>query len=130
MLLFYISLLLHIIDDFVLQPICLNRLKQKNWWINECEKNDIDFTQYQDDYKCALFIHGLSWSIMVSLPLIFYPARNGGLFLSIAIICNAIIHAVVDNLKANEYKISLVKDQAIHLVQIIALYFIFFQIID
>lgn len=28
--LFLLSVLFHIIDDFVLQPICLSKLKQKN----------------------------------------------------------------------------------------------------
>ena len=33
--------LFDIIDDFVLQPICLSKLKQKRYWIEECEKNNL-----------------------------------------------------------------------------------------
>lgn len=32
---FFLSVLFHLIDDFVLQVSCLNKLKQKQWWINE-----------------------------------------------------------------------------------------------
>jgi hypothetical protein len=28
-----------IIDDFVLQPVYLSKLKQKRYWIKECENN-------------------------------------------------------------------------------------------
>ena len=31
--LFILSILFHIIDDFVFQPICLSKLKQKSFWI-------------------------------------------------------------------------------------------------
>lgn len=35
--LFILSILLHIIDNFVLQPICLSRLKQKKTWLYPAE---------------------------------------------------------------------------------------------
>lgn len=58
--------LLHIIDDFVLQPVCLGKLKQEAYWENDkLGKKRL----YRNDYKAALFIHGLPWSIMVHLPL-------------------------------------------------------------
>lgn len=56
-----LMLLCHIIDDFVLQPICLSKLKQKDWW----EKHIYENVMYKDDYKMALFIHSMSWSIMI-----------------------------------------------------------------
>ena len=41
---------------------------------------------------------------------------------------NTIIHAVVDNLKANKLKINLVVDQSIHILQIIITYIILYII--
>ena len=75
---FLIMILLHIIDDFVLQPICLSKLKQKSFW----ETYVKDDEKYKFDYKVALVIHALSWSIMIHLPLMaigkkkIYDRRN------------------------------------------------------
>lgn len=113
--------LCHIIDDFVLQPICLSNLKQKSWWQKHC-----DGKPYLNDYKMALFIHSLSWSIMIHLPLMFnmfyiFPE----IFILISVIINCIIHYIVDDLKANKYKINLIIDQSIHFAQIILTFIIF-----
>ena len=56
----FLMILLHIIDDFVFQPICLSKLKQKQYWIDACEKQKLDYEKYQNDYITALLIHGLS----------------------------------------------------------------------
>jgi hypothetical protein len=40
-------------------------------------------------------------------------------------IYNWLIHAYVDNLKANNHKINLIQDQSIHLVQIIITWALF-----
>ena len=91
MKIFLLMLLLHIIDDFVLQAACLNKLKQKAFWADYVTK---DNKLYQNDYLVALFIHGLSWSLMVHLPFIFTDC--------------------------NEWKtMNLVTDQFIHLMQIV-----------
>ena len=108
-----LMLLLHIVDDFVLQPVCLSKLKQREWWKNQigyCEK-------YKNDYKMALFMHSLSWSLMISLPLMFM-ANISDLWLTCAVIFNMAIHFMVDDFKANRHKINLVQDQVIHLMQI------------
>ena len=115
-------ILCHIIDDFVLQPICLSKLKQKDWWfdnIKEYKKYEL----YKNDYKMALLIHVLSWSIMIHLPLMFIKVNE--IVLTISIIINCIIHYIVDDLKANKYKINLITDQSIHLIQIILIYLMF-----
>lgn len=122
---FILMLLCHIIDDFVLQPICLSNLKQKNWWGENCNGK-----QYRNDYKMALFIHSLSWSIMIHLPLMynmFYMFPE--IFILLSIIINTVIHYIVDDLKANKYKINLVIDQSIHFIQIILTFIIFFIIL-
>lgn len=118
---FFLSVLFHLIDDFVLQVSCLNKLKQKQWWINECKKENVDYSLYKDDYKAALFLHGLEWSIMISLPIIIVGGYNF-IWLSIIIFINALIHAIIDNKKANQLKINLITDQVLHFFQIILLY--------
>ena len=109
---FLIMILLHIIDDFVLQPICLSKLKQKSFW----ETYVKDDEKYKFDYKVALVIHALSWSIMIHLPLMVIGVSEYGILLSV--ILNTIIHAWIDDEKANKLNITLFEDQFIHLIQI------------
>lgn len=125
-----LMILLHIIDDFVLQPICLSKLKQKSWW----EKNVYPMDEkardlYKNDYKAALFVHSVSWSIMVMLPFIcmeFLSFLKIGihndmheLLILAAVIINAFIHYYVDDIKANKGTINLSFDQYIHFTQVI-----------
>lgn len=117
--LFILSILLHIIDDFVLQPVCLSKLKQKKIWVEHENYSD----KYKNDYKMALFIHSLSWSIMIMLPLLLL--NTNVFFLSGILLLNIVIHYIVDNEKANNFKINLIQDQIIHFAQIIFMYVIF-----
>ena len=117
-------ILMHIIDDFVLQPISLSKLKQKKWWKNECAKSNIDYQKYHFDYFAALLIHGMSWSIMVHLPLIFFYTLLSTSLMSFSIITMALCHAFVDHMKANVMYINLCIDQLIHILQIIIIWFI------
>ena len=119
---FFLMILCHILDDFVLQPVCLSNLKQKRWWDEHCYGK-----QYNNDYQMALLIHSLSWSIMIHLPIIFllFPY---GLLLTLSILINMTIHYIVDDLKANKYKINLITDQSIHFIQIIVTFIIFIMI--
>ena len=119
---FLISVLLHIIDDFVLQMACLNKLKQKQWWIKECKKENINFEKYQHDYLICLLLHGYEWSIMISLPFMFLDYSSTTLTFMITI--NALIHSGIDHLKANLLKIDLLTDQFLHIIQILLLYFV------
>lgn len=107
-------ILLHIIDDFVLQPISLSNLKQKKWW----EKQEGYSDKYKDDYKVALAIHSISWSIMIHIPLVIMFPSLGQLALLISFIANAVIHYYIDDLKANKLKINLFEDQMVHFWQI------------
>ena len=102
----------HIADDYYLQG-WLASAKQKKWW----EQNAPD-KLYRFDYIMALVCHSFSWSFMIMLPWIIYagPSLN---FALIAIPVNVIIHAVVDDLKANKHKLNLIQDQLIHLAQIV-----------
>lgn len=113
--LFILMLLCHVIDDFVLQPVCLSKLKQKDWWKDNVSEQD--YYKYMYDYQMALWMHCMSWSAMIHLPLMIFLDCSGMiLFISFAI--NAVIHYVIDDLKANEQKINLKTDQLIHIVQI------------
>ena len=107
-------ILFHIIDDFVLQPISLSNLKQKKWW----EKQEGYSDKYKDDYKVALAIHSISWSIMIHIPLVIMFPSLGQLALLISFIVNAVIHYFIDDLKANKPKINLFEDQMVHFCQI------------
>ena len=107
-------ILFHIIDDFVLQPISLSNLKQKKWW----KKQEGYSEKYKDDYKVALAIHSISWSIMIHLPLVIMFPSLGQLALLISFIVNAVIHYFIDDLKANKLKINLFEDQMVHFWQI------------
>lgn len=107
-----LMILMHIIDDFVFQPQSLSYLKQKSWW----EKN-YPQKKYEDDYRVALFLHALSWSIMVHLPIIFTMIVSE-LWLTVSIVANLAVHMWIDNLKANKGMLSLFQDQAIHIIQV------------
>lgn len=109
---FLIMILLHIIDDFVLQPICLSKLKQKSFWEPYVKDDD----KYKFDYKVALTIHALSWAIMIHLPLMVIGVNEYGILLSVII--NTIIHAWIDDEKANKLNITLFEDQIMHLIQV------------
>ena len=107
-------ILLHIIDDFVLQPISLSNLKQKKWWKKQEGYSD----KYKDDYKVALAIHSMSWSIMIHIPFVIMFPSLGQLALLISFIVNTVIHYYIDDLKANKLKINLFEDQMVHFWQI------------
>ena len=113
----------HIIDDYYLQG-WLASAKQKSWWIQNAPNN-----LYKNDYLMALFCHSFSWSFMIQLPVLIY-SFYAHLFIwnIILFIINLIIHAFIDNLKANKFKINLIQDQIIHFIQIIITWIIIFII--
>jgi hypothetical protein len=103
---------MHIVDDYYLQGI-LASMKQKEWW----RKQEAYEPRYKNDYKIALAMHSMSWSIMILLPSLFLFDLNPYLALG-AFVLNAMVHCLVDDLKANRHKINLVTDQIIHLIQV------------
>lgn len=109
---------MHIIDDYVLQGI-LAQMKCKSWW----EKNYPD-PMYENDYRTALYMHSLSWAFSVMLPIaLYYNFEVNGMFVLMFFV-NAIIHWIVDDLKANKKRINLYQDQMIHMLQLAATYYI------
>lgn len=113
---------LHIIDDYKLQGI-LASMKQKTWWKQQNEYKDL----YKNDYIPALIEHSFSWTFMVMLPIAISLKFDIGWW-AIAYIVNMIVHAFVDDLKANKFKINLVIDQSIHIVQTVVTWLIFIGI--
>lgn len=104
----------HVFDDYKLQAGVLNNLKQKTWWREQPEYNE----HYRYDYIVGLIMHSISWSFMIMLPLAIYLSFNITLPFVIIFLCNVLVHAVVDDLKANRKVINLVVDQAVHMIQI------------
>ena len=122
LLILFIMIFCHLIDDYKLQGILAN-MKQRQWW-----KENANKYLYKNDYKMALIEHAFSWSFTTTLPflVIAFIQRNEllAILLIISYIFNTIIHAFIDDLKANKFKINLVEDQLAHLVQIICTWII------
>ncbi len=105
----------HIVDDYYLQGI-LAKLKQRSWW-----KENAPDKMYKNDYKVALIEHAFSWSFMVHIPVFIYcclNALNASNSFILIMLVQAIVHALIDDLKANKKVINLLEDQLIHMVQI------------
>lgn len=121
-LLLMACLYMHVLDDFVLQKATLCDLKQRDWW-RRLVGHDFEKSRYSHDYVMALFIHAGQWSLGILLPMALYFIIKGmpvdTLFLWSAFCVNTLVHAFVDNLKANELRINLVEDQSAHFVQIV-----------
>ena len=118
-------LFLHIVDDYYLQGI-LASMKQKSWW----EKNAPD-DLYKHDYIVALLEHAFSWTFMIMLPILiaWWVEIIQVTFVEFAImfVTNLVLHAFIDNEKANRKTINLIVDQSAHIFQIICTvtYFLF-----
>lgn len=111
---------LHIVDDYYLQGLLAN-LKQKSWWrvlSNYSEK-------YKYDYIVALAMHSFSWTFCIMLPIMFINQFQMDRALLFVFLLNAMIHGVTDDFKANRFKINLIQDQTIHILQIVFTFLIF-----
>lgn len=115
----FLMILMHIVDDYYLQG-WLASAKQKKWWEQNAPQQ-----MYKHDYIMALIMHSLSWAFMVMSPIAFSLNFAFSWFYIIAVIINATVHGIVDNLKANKFKINLIQDQTIHLTQILLTFLLF-----
>ena len=109
----FLMLFLHIVDDYYMQGI-LASMKQKSWW-KEHAPDDL----YKNDYILALLCYAFSWTFMIMLPIWVSLNFTVTPMFAIAFVTNLVIHAFVDDLKANKKKINLIVDQGIHISQII-----------
>ena len=127
LLILFIMIFCHLIDDYKLQGILAN-MKQRQWW-----KENANKYMYRNDYKVALVEHAFSWSFMITLPFLVISFIQNNTFLMILLVIsyfmNTIIHAFIDNLKANKYVINLIEDQFAHLVQIICTWIILMAVV-
>ena len=119
-MIFLSMIFMHIINDFLLQGI-LASMKQKEWW----KKQDGYEEMYKYDYIVALIMHSFSWVFMMMLPIAIATRFNVGLIYYIGVLVNDDMHWFVDDLKANKKKISLMDDQLLHMMQILATYILF-----
>ena len=103
----------HIIADYNLQG-WLASAKQKSYW-----KENAPDQMYKHDYICALIMHSFSWTFMIMLPLMYVVGFKVNSFLLFLFISNVLMHAIVDDLKANKKFINLWQDQSIHVYQIV-----------
>ena len=117
---------LHIVDDFYLQGI-LAKFKQRSFW----EENYPD-ELYKYDWIVSLILHSFSWAFMIHIPvmtfyLILHLASSDKFMvaLAVSVLLNVTIHAICDHCKANRKTISLIEDQATHIVQVLAVFFYF-----
>jgi hypothetical protein len=108
-----LMILAHIVDDYYLQGI-LASMKQKSWWTKQEGYKSL----YKNDYKMALLMHSMSWSIMLLIPAMILFNPSSYLLLGLFVL-NALIHYHVDDAKANKFKINLMADQTIHLLQVL-----------
>ena len=118
----------HIIDDYYLQGI-LAKMKQKKFWQENAPQK-----LYKSDYVCALITHAFSWTFSIMLPImVVWHYGNISLkwwgFIGVFAL-NWIIHAIVDNAKANKLKINLIIDQLIHMFQIVVTWLIFVEVCE
>lgn len=104
----------HIVDDYYFQGLLAN-LKQKSFW-----KMNAPDKMYKYDYIMALIMHSLSWSFMIMLPLLVHFNFDAPNLFFVLYAANTVVHAIVDDLKANKRQINLITDQSIHIAQILA----------
>jgi hypothetical protein len=122
-LILFIMLFLHIVDDYYLQGI-LAKMKQKSFW----EENAPD-PMYKNDYIVALVEHAFSWTFMIMLPamvwMFYYQNIHSGWYV-ILFVWNVVLHSLVDHAKANMKLINLYEDQRVHFIQIMMTWILMF----
>lgn len=118
-LILFLMLFLHLIADYNLQGI-LAQFKQKEWW-----KENYPHPRYKYDWIIALIEHSFMWSFLVCLPVLAYVGITNNWETASAcfiycVVLNTVIHAEIDDEKANNKNLSLIGDQFLHFVQIFA----------
>ena len=104
---------LHIIADYNLQG-WLASAKQKSFW----EENAPD-PMYKYDYICALVTHSFAWTFMMMLPVFYIRGFVIDSLLVLMCFGNTVLHAMVDDSKANRKTMNLWQDQLFHMLQIL-----------
>lgn len=126
-LIILLTVLAHIVEDFHLQGIMAS-MKQKSWWSEQFAKVSAEqpdrempdiMRKYGKDYIVVLILHGIEWSICVSLPaLVLGDISTSWHMAVVTVVAMGLIHAMVDDMKANARFINLWQDQLIHMAQL------------
>lgn len=124
-IIWFLLVLFHIIADFNLQGL-LAKWKQKKEWYLECSRSGIqepEKSKYKYDWLICLIAHAFMWSVITYLPLLpaicYTPSKAEVTAMYVAIIItNTIVHAYIDHLKCNEFRLNLLGDQLLHILQI------------
>ena len=128
LLFLFIMIFLHIYNDYNMQGILAN-MKQADWWWRQPSMEE----KYKNDYKMALIEHAFSWSFTITIPFVITAILHQNSLLAILLIIsyffNTIIHAFIDNLKANQMRINLITDQLLHLIQIFITWILMIKLI-
>ena len=124
-LIILLTVLAHIVEDFHLQGKMAD-MKQKSWWAEQWAKHNSVAPKlppkYRSDYIIVLILHGMEWSICVSLPALILGDVSLPLAVIVAIVViMGLTHALIDDLKANRLAINLWTDQLLHMAQLILL---------
>ncbi len=109
---FFVMLLLHVVTEFVLQPVALLRLKQKTYWEQPEHPNG-----GKDASAMAIAINTILWSVMIMLPLMYY-STEGDLILLLVFLVNMLVHAYIDEYTTNRHKLTFVTAQSLYLLQL------------
>ena len=114
----------HVIADYNLQG-WLATAKQKEYWSEKL---------YRNDYKMALFMHALSWTFVVFIPIFAYLIFSWQTYkvtwLLPIFAIDVCLHAIIDNEKANNKVLSLCDDQFMHLIQIAGTFVVFLVVVN
>lgn len=115
---------LHVVADFNLQTDDMKKWKQKLWWDNNYPEE-----LYEDDYKMILGIHSFVWAFTIHIPImayiIIYDIHLDVFSLLWTVLLNVIAHYIIDDMKANQRKISLIMDQALHYTAVTATWLVY-----
>lgn len=114
-----LMIFLHIVDDFHLQGI-LADMKQKKWW----ESQTLD-KKYRNDYTVALLVHSFEWAFLIMLPIAYMKNFQIGAIFGLFLLLNTALHAVIDDLKANQLECNLIEDQLMHIAQIFSTFIMY-----
>ena len=116
----YSMVFFHIIADFNSQGVLCD-LKQKEWWRENAPQR-----VYRNDWKVALLIHSLMWTIMIMIPICWaYVDDVSPIMYTLSLIINTAVHMKIDHLKCNAHKINLMQDQVAHAVQLLITFAVF-----
>ena len=120
---YFLMLLLHVLAEFILQPLALCKLKKKSFWEQPERQNG------GTEASCmAITINSIMWTIMIMLPLMCCSLVED-LFILLVFLVDMAIHAFVDEYFTNRQMLTFATTQSIYLAQI-TLTFLVFQLIS